>query len=612
MRSVVLFLALAMLAAGCVAPQAVQPTVAPPGVDFTHLTSPNATKVVDAAGVRTFLFEGTTSQAQYRFPLLGVPVPPGTLGAGGFEVDGSVGFVEMQLNYTAPAEGGVLAAFLRDAQPQGRVQTPIQCGAVGPASRCTVPIPDNRSRETWLFTLGAQGDLVPEGLAYTVSLALHPASHMTFGDPLAGIDPAITFRVGNTGHGASEPLVGVLSDGTLFAQHFIWTMRSKDDGKTWEAVNPPSQPSRVPTFDPMMLVDPWTDTVYVDQLYIACSNLAYSKDAGATWVPSPAACGAPGNDHQKLAAGPGLVPGTSVLYYAYSSFVDGVWVSRSLDGGLVWTTAYVAGGPPDGRSARNTGPVAADRLGNVVVPYYFCDGDGYVAAGVSHDLGQTWKVVTVDEEPADCNGELRPDPDPSIGIDSENNLYFAYHRPSGVKYSVSTDHGDTWSEPRGVSPASLKSYVHVAAVAGDPGKLAIAYRATPDSARGAQGADGWSAWRMYVTFVEDGLSAQPRASTGVVNGTQDLQQRGTICTSGIACVGGNRNLLDFIDADVTPDGRVVVTYADSCGEQCETPAESRFGQGGPVAILEQGPRLFANGAPWAKGAARATLPALPR
>jgi hypothetical protein len=116
---------------------------------------------------------------------------------------------------------------------------------------------------------------------------------------------------------------------------------------------------------------------------------------------------------------------------------------------------------------------------------------------------------------------------------------------------------------------------------------------------------------MYVTFVENATSAAPKISTGLVSPPGDPEQRGPICTAGIACVGGSRNLLDFIDIAVGPDGRVYAVYTDGCDETCPTPADSRSGLG-IVGIQEQGPRLFVNGAPWAGGAgARPSWPAVP-
>ena len=44
-------------------------------------------------------------------------------------------------------------------------------------------------------------------------------------------------------------------------------------------------------------------------------------------------------------------------------------------------------------------------------------------------------------------------------------------------------------------------------------------------------------------------------------------QRGYICAGGTTCAAG-RNLLDFMDANTTKDGRVAVGYADGCTGAC--------------------------------------------
>ena len=94
-----------------------------------------------------------------------------------------------------------------------------------------------------------------------------------------------------------------------------------------------------------------------------------------------------------------------------------------------------------------------------------------------------------------------------------------------------------------------------------------------------------------------------------MNDPSDPTQRGPVCTQGIACAGGSRNLLDFVDIAVGPDGRVYVVYADGCDKTCETPADSRAHLG-IVGIEETGPKLFANGAPWAAKAGKAQDPML--
>ncbi|MHB8603747.1 MAG: hypothetical protein ACYDCK_00725 [Thermoplasmatota archaeon] len=237
-----------------------------------------------------------------------------------------------------------------------------------------------------------------------------------------------------------------------------------------------------------------------------------------------------------------------------------------------------------------------------------CDSGGYMGVGVSHDYGATFTFVKVSDQKGPCT-----DPDPGLSVDTKGNVYLAYERPDGIYYSYSTNHGDAWSAPIKVSPATQLSFVHVDSVAGDAGKLAIAYRATSDTTKGPDSADGWAAWYMYTAFVDNAASPTPTVHLGFVDAKGDPDQRGQVCTTGVACAGGSRNLLDFIDIAVGPDGRVYLVYADGCKVTCETPADSRA-RLAPVGIEETGPRLFAEKAPWAKKSAAAapieTVPVL--
>lgn len=83
----------------------------------------------------------------------------------------------------------------------------------------------------------------------------------------------------------------------------------------------------------------------------------------------------------------------------------------------------------------------------------------------------------------------------------------------------------------------------------------------------------------------------------MVTPPDDIQQRGPMCSQGVACATA-RNLLDFIDIAVGPDGRVYISYSDGCKDPCPMPAQSR-GAEGMVGIEDAGPKLFAAGAPWA-------------
>ena len=575
-----------------------------PDAPLTDLAATHAKKALDNVdGTRSFLWDGvTTGGASAVLVTKDLAQQPALNES--FDVDNRVGFVEANVTYKDDV-GGSLVALIKDNQ--GRVQ----CGAVSflNPSTCTVPVPVNAtSKVPWrvIVTSGYEGNEVgPPNVPFKVSITLHRPREMTRGDPLAGVDPAISFKVSDTGVRGSEDNIGVLGDGQIFTQKGLHTMRSKDDGATWVDVAPATTNKQ--TLDPMLYVDPWRSTVYIDQLYVGCSILAWSKDAGSSWTTNPAACGLPGDDHEKIGAGPSNVPGSPfpIVYYSFSSFGGGVYVSRSLDGGVTWIPSQPIVGVNDGRAYDNTGHVFADEKGNVYDPLYMCDHGGYMGVGVSNDYGASYRFVEVDKKPGACT-----DPDPGLSVDTNGTAYLAYHRDDGVYYSFSTDKGATWSAPVLVSPPTQKSFVHVDSIAGDTGRLAIVWRGTSDSAKGPDTADGWSAWHLYVAFVANATSAKPDIKVGHVGALDDIQQRGSICTGGVSCSGGSRNLVDFIDIAVGPDGRVYTTYQDGCKDPCETPADSRAGLG-LVGIQVAGPRLFETKAPWASGGAtNGTLPDL--
>lgn len=574
----VLLVALGLAAAGCVSPgTTIDPSGIASDVPFDDLAA-SVEGVANADGTLTFVFEGEHGGGAGGLGLATESRMPDETPLGAFAIDERVGYAELVFDVEIPE--GLIGAVVLDDEKR------VECVAF-PERPCTVPSSGDAAE--WSVVVRTILGASRPGTPVTATVTLHPPSHVTRGDPLAGVDASIVFRVSDTGVEGAEDNIGVLGDGTIFTQKGLATMRSADDGETWENVAPPLNSQQ--TLDPMLFVDPWRGYVFVDHLYVACSQLSWSTDAGETWLQNPAACGRPGNDHQKVASGPNML-GLPVpnVYYSYS--IPGVWVSRSTDGGVTWTSHPVVG-VTDERVPHNTGPVHADEEGNVYVPYYMCDGEGYMGVGVSHDFGVTWSFVVAAEDPGTCY-----DVDPGLWTDVDGTVYLAYHRETGVKYVFSTDAGETWSAPVVVSPPSLKSFVHVDAVAGDAGRLAIVYRATPDSAKGPDLADGWAAWHLYVSFVENATSAAPTIRTAIVNDPSDPVQRGPLCTAGVTCYGGSRNLLDFIDIAVGPDGRVYPTYSDGCDAVCVTPADSRE-RLGLVGVQAEGPRLFVGKAPWA-------------
>jgi hypothetical protein len=229
----------------------------------------------------------------------------------------------------------------------------------------------------------------------------------------------------------------------------------------------------------------------------------------------------------------------------------------------------------------------ADLDGNVYVPMYMREAeDRTVAVAVSHDYGVTWKTVRAAPEGM---GSLGIDPD--IAIDKAGNVYLLYEGGDATaRMAVSRDFGETWGEAVEVQPAGVGSVRFVAGIAGDEGKLAIAYLGSPDTDRDSNFAPFWARWHLYVAFTDDALAARPVFRAARATSADDPLQLGGICTRGVACTG-QRNLLDFIDASLTPEGRVVVAYTDGCNEVCTRGGESTASRV-KVAFAELGPLLL--------------------
>ncbi|HUR68533.1 MAG TPA: sialidase family protein [Candidatus Thermoplasmatota archaeon] len=396
------------------------------------------------------------------------------------------------------------------------------------------------------------------------------AAHAAGGAPVA-VDPRVVprFIAETLPHAGGEPTLGVTSEGVLFLVADAKVLRSVDGAASWEVVSTPlSAPPA--TLDPFLYVDPATDRVYSDQLYVGCSWLSWSDDRGDTWTTNPVACGLPANDHQKLVAAakranvltPAFATGR-VLYYAYNAIVGGTSrVAMSYDGGRTFPVSSVSW-PGGSCSTGLHGDLVADEDGVVYLPKRDCE--GFVLLR-SMDSGLTWTSTPVGR---DAGGTLcRKDAD--LALDDEGTLYGVWTGGDNHVYlQTSQDRGDTWRErsldasPPGVAMATMP-----AVVAGSGGRAAIAWLGTDDaSARGPDEVREDARWHLYVTTTLDALSDVPTFVT--VQVTDDPVQVGPIDTnSECDAPGGSRNLLDFIDAKLAPDGRVLVSYTDGCVDAC--------------------------------------------
>lgn len=376
----------------------------------------------------------------------------------------------------------------------------------------------------------------------------------------------------DTGFTGGEPNMGVTSSGAVFASAGSTIVRSLDRGETWEDVHTHS----LMNSDPMMWVDPWTDCIYNVPMSVILlgSTLYESCDDGDTWGPLHSQnMGRGVYDHQKIATAlPGpdapVVAGLAhptVFIICYNAIAS-TNCAMSYDGGRTWphdAPVWDTARHPScaGQQSHPTG--APD--GTIVIAKAWVCEDPLVF--VSRDSGLTWTMRT---GPTGIGADTL---DPEIAFTEDGAMYMLWQSRRGEDYAYlarSDDLGNTWAGPWNVTPPGVGSSVFASLHAGSPGRVAMAFHATNHTAYPSEAPDD-ARWYTYIVTTEDGHTDNPEGPLFTSYRVQDLDdpvQIGGICNGNQGCHGGNRNLLDFIDGGIGPDGTFYTVIADGCIEDC--------------------------------------------
>jgi hypothetical protein len=180
-------------------------------------------------------------------------------------------------------------------------------------------------------------------------------------------------------------------------------------------------------------------------------------------------------------------------------------------------------------------------------------------------------------------------------------VYFGYQDGGNAdgtgrvpKIAVSHDHGRTWSRSVDVGTAlHIENVEFPEVVVGDDDRAAFAFLGTTTPGDD-QAATFDGIWHLYVAFTYDG-----GASWTTVDATpHDPVQRGCVELIYPTSHCPHRNLLDFNDATVDGQGRVLVAYADGCTGRCvasSKKADNHYTDLGVIARQACGKGLFAAG-----------------
>ncbi|HEY6139095.1 MAG TPA: sialidase family protein [Thermoanaerobaculia bacterium] len=319
--------------------------------------------------------------------------------------------------------------------------------------------------------------------------------------------------------------------------------------------------------DPYLFTDRDTGRTFVTQelaLTPLGSTMEFTDNDNAPFTPSTGSGAPSGVDHETIGGGPYHAPiptGVNPLYpngvwYCSQSIADAV-CSISLDGGITFGPAVPLYTAAD--CAGIHGHIKIGRDGTAYVPNRGCGGDAPFhsdpaarqALVVSENNGLTWTVHQVPFATSKGNR------DPSVAVADDGTVYFAWQALDGHSHvAVSHDKGVTWAHDTDLGAAlGIQNSLFHAAVAGDGNRAAVAFFGTTTGGDNYNAADFTGTWYLFISTTLDG---------GVTWVTQnatpgDPIQRGGICDSGTC-----RNLLDFFDATIDKEGRVVVGYDDGC------------------------------------------------
>ncbi len=425
--------------------------------------------------------------------------------------------------------------------------------------------------------LGDKADLAPRD---AVSAPATGTGIAVFGGDAT---PAVSGKPGYVllDHSGAEPNIGITSDGSIFVTSGSVVMRSQDNGTTWQAVQTHTQMNS----DPMLWVDLLTDRVYHAPMFpiLLCSTLYWSDDFGATWATNPAVeCGRGPYDHQKLASGrPGPeanplagVLHPTVLYMCYNA-VAVTNCGVSYDGGQTWpvdrsTQVNLVPRPTEGAavitgcgSGQNGHPTSAPD-GTMV---FARNGPGCPRPflTMSRDSGLTWSVVP---------GPGTPTPtalDPEVAFTPDGTLYLLYQDADFRNLLArSHDMGQSWEGPWDVMPPGTTSASFQALATGSNGRIAMAFLTTRDGTGSPSDVNDTARWALHMVTSEDADADLPTFVAYQVTPDADPVQVGCVFQGGgsTPC----RNLLDFIDGSVAPDGTFYVAYAEGCtSQECLAP-----------------------------------------
>jgi hypothetical protein len=347
---------------------------------------------------------------------------------------------------------------------------------------------------------------------------------------------------------------------------------------------------------------------YFADLAAACVTAAVSDDGGNTFPRvTPIACigtsdpTGPVDDRQWIGAfgdGRGY---TTVRNNGLTSF----HFNRTRDAGANWEGSQLIG------TVSQSAPMIVDKVKRnfggtdyiVVYQPYYTGNPGTTLHMFRIRDPDTGAPVIVDDIIIGTPGGAVSTVFPVMAIDVGGNLYMTWSSGSAIFMMTSTDHGDTWSAVKRVSPTTGPEGTGTIqmpwVIAGDPGRVDIVWY------RGSLPGNSTSNsnyWDIYMAQTLNAFAAAPTFTYTKVNETNI--HFGIICTGGTFCdvpggvVGqsGDRSFLEFPSITIDDRGAAMITWNDNTNQSAVTAATPTVPGGAYVMFSKQlcGPSLFSS------------------
>lgn len=284
-----------------------------------------------------------------------------------------------------------------------------------------------------------------------------------------------------------------------------------------------------------------TDTPIVTIISLAAAEIssAVSTDRGAHFTLSPAVAALASDDRQWLEA-----DGPNTLYMLYRAPVPatGLFVQRSDDHGLTYPVTGLVS--PSGTTP---GYIDVDHTTHRV--YVAHSSSSALTVGYSTDQGLTWHNSTVDN--TTNHGSLFD----VVKVGDDGTVYALWSDETNIYLAHSTDGGNNWSEKVRVNDNSAyKSNLFPWLEAGSAGRVGVVWLGSTDPVN-----DDNADWQVLFAQTTDATAQNPTFRQQVIS---DHVVHGSNISLGGLTGGANRNLGDYFQVALDPQGAAVVSWGD--------------------------------------------------